>query len=79
MTIPMREFIAASRVDLPDSARSVSTAAGSLLWAVVDHEVAEIEPIGGFLRDLSLSYMSSLTTRAYGTVTRRMTCRRPRC
>lgn len=66
MTTPMREFIAAGRVDLPAFGEVRKHSAGGLLWAVVDHEGAEIEPIGGFLRDLSLSDMSSLTTRSYG-------------
>lgn len=66
MTTSMREFIAAGRVDLPAFGEVREHSAGKLGWVLVDGAHVRIEPIGAFLRNLSMSDMSPLTTRSYG-------------
>lgn len=66
MTKAMREIVATGRVALPGFGEVRERSAGLIGWVVVDGAGTEIEPVRVFLRDLSLSDMSPLTTRSYG-------------
>lgn len=68
MSDSVRGSLAGGRVALPTfgSIRPGDTPIQA--WAVVDDSGHEVEPIGAFLLDLSLSDMSPLTLRSYGSI-----------